>query len=321
GKRQALRFERVRGFGKIMGDTRKFVRENFVVFFKTILFIVGPFALLTCTLQTFYLLNLFHPDDSMRFNKFGSYIAESTIFTQLRWAINGFITAMVVSHFVKVYREKGAGNFEVGDVSRSLLRDFGGSLLAFIIMFFSVALISTVLGVIILGMAEVSPETGILLFLAGWLGYILLRFPFWYFVFSVFIARTSQKKNMNVFAGMGLAGKVFSGNWWSTWVIFFLMWLILYLIGTAVAMPAQIIGMIAQMASYNINEQDTNWKLIETILVSLGEVMKTLIDAVCMITVALQFYNLKEKTDGAGTAELVNTIGAKEDDESLEYTY
>ena len=82
------------------------------------------------------------------------------------------------------------------------------------------------------------------------------------------------------------------------WVLMFVMWLIVQLIGSAVSMPAQIIGMIAQMASYNIDEQSTDWKMIETVLMSLGEVMKTIIGSVAMITMALQFYNLKEKNDG-----------------------
>src|SRR5665213_1120651 len=101
-----LRFERIRNFGRIFGDTRRFIQENFSVFFRTIIFLVGPFALLTCTLEKFYEVNLVqHPEES--FTHFGSYLAMSQIYSQLRCVINGFITAIVVSHFMKVYREKG----------------------------------------------------------------------------------------------------------------------------------------------------------------------------------------------------------------------
>ncbi|MBI3510925.1 MAG: hypothetical protein HY064_09675 [Bacteroidetes bacterium] len=321
GKPQPLRFERVRGFGKIMSDTRTFVRENFIVFFKTMLFLVGPFALLTCSLETFYKVNLLGPNETPDFNKIGSFLALSTIYSNLRWAINGFITAIVVSHFVKVYRFKGAGNFDVGDVSRSIFKDFFGTLLSFVVLFVSVGIVCTVLGYLIYGMAEVSLAGAILLILAGWLGYILLRFPFWYFVYSVFFARTSEEKNKNVFAGMSLAGKVFAGNWWITWVIFFLMWLILYAIGITVAMPARIAAWIAELSSLSIDESSTDWKMIQTILLSIGEFAKTMIDAVFMVTIALQFFNLKEKADGQGTVKLVETIGEKKDEEEMEYTW
>ncbi|HET6991317.1 MAG TPA: hypothetical protein VFJ43_08345, partial [Bacteroidia bacterium] len=313
-----IRFERVRSFGRIFGETRKFIRENFTVFFKTILFLVGPVALLTCTLNMFFQVNLLTPGDVPEFNRIGSYLALSTIYTQVRWGINGLITAIVVSHFVKVYREKGQGKFTVNDVTKSIFRDFFGNVLAFIVMFFSVALISTVLGYVIYGLAEVSIGAAILMIFAGWLAYILVRFPFWYFVFSVFFARTAEKNNVNVFSAMGTAGKVFSGNWWSTWVVFFCMWLVLYIIGTAISMPAQIIAAIAQLSTFSVNENSANMKLLQTVLLSLGEFAKTIVNSVMCVTVALHFFGLKEKIDGEGTKKIVEMIGSKQEDESVE---
>jgi hypothetical protein len=316
-----LRFERVRSFGRVFGETRRFIRENFSVFFRTILFLVGPVALLTCSLNMFFQVNLIGPEETPQFNRMGSYLALSTIYTQLRWGINGLITAIVVGHFVKVYREKGQGKFDVNDVTRSIFKDFFGNLLAFAAIFFSVALISTVLGYIIYGMANVSLGAAVLVIFAGWLAYILVRFPFWYFVFSIFIARTSEKKNMNVFAAMGKAGNVFSGSWWTTWVIFFCMWLILYIVGTAISMPASVIAMIAQMSSFDLNENSADMKLLTTVLLSLGEFAKTIINSVMCVTVALHFYSLKEKQDGEGTKKIVEMIGAKTDDDEADYTW
>lgn len=316
-----LRFERVRSFGRVFGETRRFIRENFSVFFRTILFLVGPVALLTCSLNVFFQVNLLGPNETPQFNRMGSYLALSTIYTQLRWGINGFITAIVVGHFVKVYREKGQGKFEVNDVTRSIFKDFFGNLLAFIVIFFSVALISTVLGYIIYGMANVSIGAAVLMIFAGWTAYILVRFPFWYFVFSIFIARTSEKKNLNVFAATGKAASLFSGSWWSTWVIFFCMWLILYIVGTAISMPASIIAMIAQMSSIQLDENSADMKLLTTVLLSLGEFAKTIINSVMCVTVALHFYSLKEKRDGEGTKKIVETIGTKTDDDEADYDW
>jgi hypothetical protein len=315
-----VRFERVRNFGRIFGETRKFIRENFTVFFKTILFLVGPIALLTCTLNMFYQVNLLNPGDTPQFNKLGSYLALSTIYTQVRWAINGLVTAIVVSHFVKVYREKGHGKFTVNDVTKSIFKDFFGNLLAFVVMFFSIALISTVLGYIIYGLAEVSLGAAVLMIFAGWLAYILIRFPFWYFVFSVFFARTATN-NANVFSAMSTAGKIFSGNWWSTWVVFFCMWLILYIVGTILSMPEMIVTLIIRLISWNVSENSPDMKLLQTVLLSLGEFAKTIINSVMCVTVALQFYGMKEKIDGEGTKKIVEMIGTKQEDDGVELTY
>ncbi|MDQ3108272.1 MAG: hypothetical protein M3R17_00110 [Bacteroidota bacterium] len=316
-----LRFERVRNFGRIFGDTRRFIRENFSVFFRTILFLVGPVALLTCSLNIFFQVNLLGDDEAPGLNRMGSYLALSTIYSQIRWGINGFVTAIVISHFVKVYREKGQGKFEVGDVTRSIFRDFFGNLLAFVVVFFSVALISTVLGYIIYGLANVSFSAAVVMIFAGWLAYVLIRFPFWYFVFSIFIARTSEPKNLNVFAATGKAGSVFSGSWWTTWVIFFCMWLMLYIVGMAISMPATIVAMIAKLTSLEMNENSTDMKLLTSVLLSLGEFAKTIINSVMCVTVALHFYGLKEKQDGEGTKKIVETIGSKTDDDEADYTW
>lgn len=318
---QPLRFDRIRNFGRVMADTRNFIRDNFVVFFKTILFLVGPIALLTCTLQTFYQFKIAGPDGSPEFDRFGSYIAKTAIYSQLRWVINGFVTAIVVSHFVKVYREKGEGKFDVNDVSRSILKDIFGNLLSFIIMFLGVALIAVVIGYLIYGMSEVSMGAAFLVFLAGWIAYLLIRFPFWYFVFSVFMARTSGPKPVNVFSAMGQAGRVFAGSWWMSWVIFFCMWLLLYLVGMLVSLPAELAGSMLQLFAYDIDTSDTDWQLIQTILISTGEFAKTIINAAFCITVALQFYSLKEKTDGEGTMQQVNSIGNNSDDDGIELIY
>jgi hypothetical protein len=322
GRRQALRFERVRNFGRIMSDTRHFVRENFVVFFKTILLLGGPFILLTCALQTYYQVNLVSPtDDFPAANKIGSYLALTKIYHEARWALNGFVIAIIVSHFIRVYKEKGPGHFDTNDVTRSVAKDIFGNLLAFVILFFAVTLVSFVLGYIMYGLANISLGAAIGLLFAAGLGYFLLRFPFWYFVYSVFFARTSGPKPVNVFTALGTAGRVFSGNWWTTWVICFIMWLILYLLGIAVSFPVEISKMLAQLFSYNIDENSTDWKTVQTVLGTLSEFAKTIINSVFCVTIGLHFYSLKEKADGEGTKKIVDSIGMKNEDEGIEYTY
>ena len=85
-------------------------------------------------------------------------------------------------------------------------------------------------------------------------------------------------------------------------------------------MPAQIIAMIAQLASYD-PEKTTDWKLIESVLLSLAEFGKTIINSVFLVTIALHFYSLKEKVDGEGTKKIVEMIGTKNEDEEIELTY
>jgi hypothetical protein len=39
------------------------------------------------------------------------------------------------------------------------------------------------------------------------------------------------------------------------------------------------------------------------------------------VTVALHFYGLKERQDGEGTKQIVETIGSRTDDDEADYTW
>lgn len=320
-KELPLKFEQIRTFGKVFSDTRKLIRENFVVFFKTMLFLVGPVALFTCTIHTFYEVNIIG-DNGADWSHIGSYVAASTIYTQLRWVINGLVTAMVVSHFMRVYRQKGPGKFDVNDVTKSLLKDFGGSLLTALTVLVGVIVISLVVAGLIFGVAQLSPAGGVFLIFLGYIGYFLIRFPFWYFAYSIFHARLADEKKRNPFSGIQLAAQVFKGNWWFTWVIFFCMWGLLLLLGYMISLPAELLSDGADLFDWNWREdKDVDWKLVESILSSLAEFARTLIFTVFSAAISLHFYSLKEKWDGTGTREMLEQIGKNKDDDHIELTY
>jgi hypothetical protein len=320
-KELPLKFEQIRTFGKVFSDTRLLIRENFAVFFKAILFLVGPFALFTCTIHTFYQVNIIG-DNGGDWSHIGSYVAAATIYTQLRWLLNGLLTAVVVSHFIKVYREKGPGKFDVNDITKSILRDFGGSLLTALLMLIIVSVLSIAIAGLIFGVAKLSPAGGIFLLVLGYIGYFLIRFPFWYFVYGVFHARFAEPGRKNPFSAMSLHGKTFSGNWWFTWVVFFGMWAMLTALGYIVSLPAEALSIASGI--YDIDptrNKDVDWKLVESILTSIGEFARTLIYSVFSAAIALHFYSLKEKQDGKGTLELLEQIGKTKDDDHIELTY
>lgn len=316
-----LKFEQIRTFGKVFSDTRTLIRENFVVFFKTMLFLVGPVVLFTCTVHTFYETNIIGNDD-FDWEEIGSYVASKAIYTQLRWLINGMLTAMVVTHFIKVYRKFGPGKFEVNDVTKSLLADFGGSLLTMILVFVFVTILSLVVGGLIYGVTQLSVGAGVFLIIVGYIGYFLVRFPLWYFLYSIFFARHADTERKNAFEALRFTASLLKGNWWLTWVIFFCMWALLAVLGSVISLPAEILSMIAQLSTFDpTSNAEVDWKLVQSILTSIGEFAKTLINSVFCAAIALHFYSLKEKSDGKGTEELLDQIGKNKDDDHIELTY
>lgn len=320
-KELPLKFEQIRTFGQVFSDTRKLIRENFSVFFRTILFLVGPFALLSCTLQTFYEVKIIG-GHSHSWYDIDAYGDATTIYKQLRWILNGLLTAVVVSHFMKVYREKGPGKFDVNDVTKSIFSDFGGSFVTVLLVLIVVVIFAAALLGLLYGVGELSPGAGVLMVVLGCIGYVLLRFPLWYFAYGLFHARLAEPGRRNPFSALQLAGSVFVGNWWNTWAVFFVLWLLLMVIGYVIALPETILSMMTNVWHFDpTSDPDIDWKLVDSILTSIGEFARTLIYSVFSAAIALHFYSLKEKKDGLGTTDLLEQIGKNKEDDNIELTY
>jgi hypothetical protein len=321
-KELPLKFEEIRTFGKVFSDTRKLIRENFVIFFKTILFLVGPFALLTCSMHAFYEVKIIGPNSDFEWTHLGSYIASKTILSQLKWVVNGSVTAMVVGHFIKVYRQKGPGKFEVHDITRSIFADFGGTLLTLLLVILVPTLIGIVAAALLYGFSEMSLGTGVFMIFLGYIGYFLCRFPFWFLMYSTFVSKYSEDEKLNAFEALRFSASVLKGNWWSTWVIFFCMWALLLALGGMISLPATILSWIAGLSAMDpTKNMDIDWVLVNAILVAVGEFAKTMIYSVFAATIAVHFYSLKEKKDGKGTFSMIESIGKNKDDDNIELTY
>lgn len=321
-KELPLKFEEIRTFGKVFSDTRKLIRENFVIFFKTILFLVGPFALLTCMMHAFYDVKIIGANSDFDWTHIGDYLASKMILSQFKWLLNGSITALVVSHFIRVYRIKGPGKFDVNDITKSIMTDFGGTLVNFLL----VVLLPTILGIVLFGLlygfAELSIGAGVFMIFLGYVGYFLCRFPFWFLMYSTFIARHAEDEKLNAFSALRLSAHVLKSNWWHTWVVFFCMWALLLALGGMISLPASILSWLAGLSALDPTQNmDIDWVLVNAILTGTGEFAKTMVYSVFAATIAIHFYSLKEKKDGKGTIGMLESIGKNKDDDNIELTY
>jgi len=316
-----IRLDKVRSFGAVFSDTRRFLRENFATYFLSLLLLAGPFVLVTCTMESYYQINLFSGDDIFpSFDRFGSWIAINALVGQFRWLINGLIIALVVSHIIKQYQVKGPGKFDTHDVSVSIVKSFASNGITWLFLLVLCTIIGVAIAGFIYAISRESILMGITLIGLIGLGYILVRFPFWYIIFSTFNAR-AENGGKNPMKHFGYAAGLISGSWWQTWAVFFIMWLLLYALGKVISIPAEIMTYVAKMYSLDMYASKTDWKLIETILTSVAEFAKTMVNSIFCLAVGLHFFSLREKQEGRGTKELIEKIGTKADDDGVELTY
>src|SRR3972149_5114405 len=106
---EKINFRQVRDFGETFNVTVKFFRQNFKLFFQSLIFIAGPFILISAIAGAFYQSNA---ANLFSFTRTGS----SDIFSQFGWTYFVFIIAAVIANimllgtvfgFMINYLEKG----------------------------------------------------------------------------------------------------------------------------------------------------------------------------------------------------------------------
>src|ERR1035437_2376291 len=149
---EKINFRQSRDFGETFNVSVKFFRQNFKLFFQSLIFIAGPFILVSAIAGAFY--------QSSAVSIFSlARKGESDVFSQFGWTYLVFILAAILANIVLIgtvfsfminYMEKGPGGFTVNDVSKILFKNIGNILLVFfILMFLTIVVLAIVVGVIV----------------------------------------------------------------------------------------------------------------------------------------------------------------------------
>ncbi len=311
-----LRLERLRNFGEVFSDAMKFIRQNFGAFFKTVLFLVGPFLVLSSAASMYFQIEALDIDPYERMNRFGSLLAKSALIDRSAWLFNGLITALVISHFFKVFKQKGAGKFTVSDVVTSIFSDFLNTALTFIVVAFLTVAFGALIFVIIFGMASSANVGGsVLLVMGGGIGYLILAFPVWYWMFSVFFVR-AMDEDIGVFSALLYAQRIISGQFWKTWAIFFCFWLLLYVVAMCISIPSTIAsGLAGVWSDQNFFEDADNYRAMQLIFSSIALFGRAMVYSSFMVPVALHFFSLRESEEGDGIRKQIEEIGKRQAEE------
>ncbi|MCU0434182.1 MAG: hypothetical protein MUC87_12055 [Bacteroidia bacterium] len=322
-----FRLERVRSFGGVFSDTKRILRENLGAFLGVLVLIIGPVVLITTTLNVYYINYLFEGKEFWEYENFGSYFGIRSLMGQTRTLFNGLFAAWVISHFLKVCREKGSAKFTVADVSRSIRQDFFVGLGHFLLLFVLCAALGISIVAILFWISSTSVAmAGLIIFFSA-IGYMLLRFPFWNYVFSVFMARGStllpgaDAQRPALFESFRLAGSVMVGQWWRTWSIMFCMWALLMVVGYLITVTSSFGTQILDMFGLNTSFDELTQKLIDTLLEVLSNFARTLVNCVFCVAVGLHYYSIKEFRYGNTISEQLNKIGKSGTNDDVELSY
>ncbi|TND08756.1 MAG: hypothetical protein FD123_1972 [Bacteroidetes bacterium] len=308
-KTNHIKLDRVRGFGEVFNDTILFIRHNFSVLGKGVLFIAGPFYVVVAIVTTFIAFdpggirnNYLFESDNSQLNLLWSYVV--IIITSV---VANMMVVGVVSYYFRLYREKGPGNFTVGDLAKLVFSRLPALLGTTALMLLLVLVVALLLGLIIGGMASLGAGAAFFFVLIFFIGFLLICFPMWFYFYSIYIVRATER--VGIFEAMSRVRWAMSGNYWSTWLVMFVFYLCLGLIGFSVAMPQQIVFWILSASSADSLMDYDTILLIGSILTFIAQFINSYISGSTYVTVGLHYFSLREKIQGEGMNEMIAQIG------------
>lgn len=283
-----IEFKKERDLGGIITDTFKFIRENWKEYFLTVLKIVGPVLLLALAILVFYMFAMsdLFTGDNLSNNPF-DFIG--TMFSWIFGLIFVYILlytllSMAALFFIKSYIENN-GKADFNEVKINVLKNIWN----FIGLGFLITIV-TIVGMVFCYLPGV------------YLGTVL-----------------SLATSIMVFEGKGI-GETFShafviikGQWWNTFGVLIVVWLLMLILGQAFSIPAFIYQMISMGTMAQSEDPLTVFSIfkdpIYLVLNILSYVFQFILYSIPLISTVFVYYDLNEQKNQTGAFERIDSIG------------
>jgi hypothetical protein len=251
-------FQRARDFSNKMNATFEFVKQNFKSFSRTLLFLVGPPSLILSLLFGSILGDYFRAIFGMMGggSGFSDFFTPNFFFKLAIIVVVGTISSVVflsaVINYVILYREKQSNQIEVEEVWDRVKKTFW--------MYFWtavgwVALAIAAYIVILIPFAALGIGSAGLAFL-----FIMVCIcAFFYLLVAnslVFIIRGIESAGF--FESFGRSMYLIRGKWWSTFGLFFIFYLIMWIISYATFIPWMLVKNVSSMHSVDQVREESN---------------------------------------------------------------
>lgn len=304
---EKINFRQVRDFGETFNVTVKFLRQNFKLFFQSLIFIAGPFILISAIAGAFY------QSSAIEISTLGR-VSSGNPLAQYGWSFLIFMLSAIVSGIVLIgttfsfminYMEKGPNGFSVNDVATKLLQNSGKILSVFFVLTLLSLLIIAVLVGIVIGLTTAVPVLGILFALAFIFGMLILFPPLMWQLSVVYLVKMQEDKG--VFESFGRTREVMRGNFWWTWVIVVCSAIAIGIVGFVFTLPQMVYQMILLFS--HIKDGSGETPLAFLIVATICTFCSTLLYSALYVINAFHYYSLAEAKDGVGLMERINEIG------------
>lgn len=291
---QRIEFRKVRSVTDVINATFHFIRQNYILLGKSLLYIVGPVLAVSVIMSAFFQTRILTfamvEPESMDFSWMGEFFGLMGVM-MIASFFSALLAVLVVLGFVRLYEEHGPQGFELDDVWRVTKENFWR-------MFGTMA---AVVGLMLLPVPIVIvPCLGILAYLA-WIVYVLV-------VFSLTYPMRMQEP-VSMGEALGRARALARQDFWPTFGALLLAYILYYMIYSAFSMPASILGFLYAMhAIEGSGSPDLAFQAMMVAATVLAGIAGTLLYSIPMLAIAFQYFNLVERKERVGLLNRIDMI-------------
>lgn len=305
---EKINLQQARDFGETFNASIKILRQNFRLFFQSILFLGGPFILLSSIAGAFYqsnALSMYSPSRILDMKNLLQQFGLAYLLFIIAALIANLMIMGTVFSFLMVYQEKGPGNFTVNDVGKTLRQNIGNILAIFFVFFAIGIVLVALLAGILYAIASAIPVLGVLVIIFLFLGILAFCPPFVWQFSVVYLVK--MKEDKGVFESLGKTWNVLRGNFWWTWLIVVCSSIAIAIAGFVFTLPQAAYQMF--IAFSNIRGGTGEVSIPFLMIATVCTFCATLLQSVLHLVNGVHYYSLAEKKDGEGLIERINEIG------------
>lgn len=286
---------KTRDFGEKLNATIAFIRANFTGLFRSIIFIGGPFMLITSVLMGLNQNNVLWLS-SLNAQPFGSTdelvteIIAVSVLTMLFSILTMSLIVTIINEYIILYLEKQSSQIEPSEVWQRVKKDYLMILISSI-GYTVIVLIGTVFFVL----------PGIYLFVT---------------LSLIYIVQIAERKGF--FSAMSRCISIINGKWWSTFGINIVCWVIWGVLLYALLIPyhiftfAELFHDISEAGNTEFFEEPSGITKGLTIFFSaVYMVGNYILMIIPVIGIAFQYFNLVERKESTGLMQKIDSFGAQ----------
>jgi len=284
-----IEFKKERDLGAIITDTFKFIRENWKEYFLTVLKMVGPVLLLGLVVLVFYMFtmsDLFSEIDNIEANPVG-FLSQlfSWVFVLIFvYVLMYTLLSMSSLYFIKSYIDHN-GKPLFSEVKENVLKN-----------------IWKFLGL------------GILITLVTLIGMVFCYLPGFYLGTVLSLATSIMVfEDKSIGDTFSHSFTLIKGEWWNTFGVLIVVWLLLMVLGQAFSIPAmiyQFIKMGTVMGGDDPTEIFSIFKDPIYLALNIGSyIFQFILYSIPLISTVFIYFDLNEQKNLTGTFEKIESLG------------